>query len=351
MLPDLRCPATGSPLSLTPDGSALVNADGRAYPVIDGIPVLLAEERSLFDIADVKPRSTGNTETMARGGLARLWSKLPSLSRNVGSERNYAALAEMLEERKPLKPRVLVVGGQIAGVGSGALLGRGDIDLVETDVDIGPRTHVVCDAHDLPFADQTFDAVVCQAVLEHVIDPYRAAAEIHRVLADDGLVYSEIPFIQQVHGGIYDFTRFTHLGHRRLWRHFDEVRSGVQGGPGMALAWSIQYFLLAIAGSRRAFRGIARLLSLSAVWLKYADGVLAARPGGADAASGTFFLGRRRDTSVPDREIVRAFRGNLPRGQRLPTVHPTVPAATNGGLGKDGQHARRLTEKASTTTQ
>jgi len=53
-----------------------------------------------------------------------------------------------------------------------------------------------------------FDAVWIQAVLEHVLDPVRVVAEIHRVLRPGGLVYSEIPFMQEVHEGAYDFTRF-----------------------------------------------------------------------------------------------------------------------------------------------
>ncbi len=84
--------------------------------------------------------------------------------------------------------------------------------------------------------DESFDGVICQAVLEHVLDPYRCVEEIHRVLRPNGLVYAETPFMQQVHGGTHDFTRFTHLGHRRLFRKFAEVDSGVVCGPGMALA-------------------------------------------------------------------------------------------------------------------
>ncbi|MEZ5361501.1 MAG: class I SAM-dependent methyltransferase [Bryobacterales bacterium] len=66
---------------------------------------------------------------------------------------------------------------------------------------------MLCDAQRIPFADATFDAVVAQAMLEHVADPVRAVGEIWRVLKP-GLVYSETPFLQQVHAGPYDFTRY-----------------------------------------------------------------------------------------------------------------------------------------------
>jgi 2-polyprenyl-3-methyl-5-hydroxy-6-metoxy-1,4-benzoquinol methylase len=45
------------------------------------------------------------------------------------------------------------------------------------------------------FGDGTCDAVVVQAVLEHVLQPDVVVAEIHRVLRPDGLVYAETPFM------------------------------------------------------------------------------------------------------------------------------------------------------------
>ena len=48
----------------------------------------------------------------------------------------------------------------------------------------------------------------------------------------------------------YDFTRFTHLGHRRLFRRFEEIESGAVCGPGMTLAWSYTYFLTSFTTSR-----------------------------------------------------------------------------------------------------
>jgi SAM-dependent methyltransferase len=313
LLPLLRCPATGQRL-VHRDG-ALVTGDGaHRYAIASGVPVLIAEERSLFDAAPIVDGAGGAS---GQSLLGRLFSLPPTHTRNVAARANLTELARLLGGQA----RVLVVGGRIEGAGIEALLNAPGLDLVETDVALGPRTQLVCDAHDLPFADASFDAVVIQAVLEAVPDPERVAAEVHRVLAPDGLVYSEAPFIQQVHDGAYDFNRFTHLGHRRLWRSFDEERSGAQCGPGMALLWSLEYFVRAFAGERRLVRGLAsRTVTLLFFWLKYLDDLLVKRPAGVDAASGTFFLGRRRSQPLSDREIVHAFKGVLPRGQRLPRL-------------------------------
>jgi len=308
----LRCPATGQLLRQAADGS-LIRDDGRAiYPVISGVPVLINEGRSTFRIVDYQRVARFSPTASRRGRLARsIDHHLPSLTLNMRSRENFRLLAELVREQDGAdeRPRVLIVGAGDGGEGVDTLVDDMRIECVETDVALGPRTQIVCDAHDLPFADGAFDAVVCQAVLEHVLDPVRVVGEIHRVLAPGGLVYSEIPFMQQVHGGAYDVTRFSLIGHRRLYRLFDEVISGVQGGPGMALSWSLWYFLRSFARSRKG-RAIAFLASrLAFSWLKYFDPWLGRSPAAVDAASGTFFLGRRREEAVSDEAILASYRG------------------------------------------
>jgi SAM-dependent methyltransferase len=308
----LRCPVTGQPLRPGADGS-LARADGKAeYPVVRGVPVLINERRSTFRTADYE-EDPGFSPTLSHNGrLPELVDRrLPTLSLNLRSRDNFELLAELVRGLAPPteRPRVLIVGAGEGGAGAEPVIDDSRIASIETDVSLGPRTQVVCDAHDLPFADGVFHAVVCQAVLEHVLDPVTVVDEIHRVLAPNGLVYSEVPFMQQVHGGAYDVTRFTLVGHRRLYRFFDEVRSGVQGGPGMALSWSLWYFLRSMARTR-AGRGMAFMIArVMFSWLKYFDLWLAKKPGAVDAASGTFFLGRRRDEAVSDEAILSSYQG------------------------------------------
>src|SRR5262249_54952282 len=205
--------------------------------------------------------------------------------------------------------RVLVIGGQILGDGLEALLNRDSIDLVETDVTLGARTSLVCDAHDLPFADASFDAVVIQEVLPAVPDPHQCVAEIDRVLAPGAFVYAENAFVQQAWGGRFDFTRWTLVGHRRLFRAFEEIRSGPVCGPGMALAWAWDYFLASFPTSRATRRVLRAFAHITSFWLKYFDSFLVNRPGAVDAASSFFFLGRKTGRITTDREIVASYRG------------------------------------------
>jgi SAM-dependent methyltransferase len=56
---------------------------------------------------------------------------------------------------------------------------------VSGDLD-SPLAELELDAMDLPFAEESFDFLLCNHVLEHVADDRRALAEFHRVLAPGG---------------------------------------------------------------------------------------------------------------------------------------------------------------------
>jgi glycosyltransferase involved in cell wall biosynthesis/SAM-dependent methyltransferase len=304
----LRSPTSGA--GLVSRHGALCSADGlERFPVIDGVPVLLAAD-SPFSPADYLGPQAGSPG-IAQRLRPLLRRALPSLSHNLSAEANLARLRELLEdEGGDARATVLVVGGAILGEGMQVLVGDPAIRLVEADVAVGPRTDVICDAHSLPFADEAFDGVVCQAVLEHVADPPRVVGEIHRVLKPGGLVYSEIPFMQQVHEGAYDFTRYTLNGHRRLFRWFEEIDAGATGGPGMALGWSIRSLLSALAGDSAPARALINLLStVSLFWLKYLDRPLMRGDAVLDGASGTFFLGRSLELPRSDGQIIAGYRG------------------------------------------
>jgi SAM-dependent methyltransferase len=284
-------------------------ACGAAFPCVAGAPILINEATSIFDTAGFE---RGQETFFKPVGRARKWAseRLPDLSGNVAAEQALARFRALLKEAGD-RPRVLVIGGGVVGAGLDDLLSDGDFEIVETDAALGERTQLICDAHDLPFRDEVFDGVIVQAVLEHVVDPHRCVAEIQRVLRPGGLVYSDTPFIQQVHGREFDFTRFTRLGHRRLFREFDEVASGISCGPGMALAWTIRYFLMSFFASTRLRALASALARLGFFWLKYLDPYLARKPGALDAASAFYFLGSKGTRVLSDRELVASYQGGF----------------------------------------
>jgi SAM-dependent methyltransferase/uncharacterized protein YbaR (Trm112 family) len=279
------------------------------FPLVDGIPVFINEQSSLFSIDDFISHRKTFFRNINESKLKKTIHFLtPPISNNIKGQSNYRQIREILL-RQSASPRVLVLGGSVLGKGMEYLANNTAIDLIETDVSFGSRTMLICDAHDIPFEDGSFDGVIVQAVLEHVVDPYRCCEEIYRVLKECGVVYAETPFIQQVHGGRYDFMRFTHLGHRRLFRRFEEIDSGAVCGPGMALAWSYQYFLLSFTTSR-ILRGLLRLFAgITAFYLKYFDYYLINRPGSFDAASGYYFMGRKSEKPLSDQDMIKLYKG------------------------------------------
>lgn len=312
VLAQLRCPSCRAELNPTAERVLCTRAGcGAEYPVINGVPILINDERSIFSIEDfVRQKSTTFHLQRGRIGkfLLRVFDLLPDVGAAVGARANYARFRDLLLAGATA-PKVLVLGGSILGDGMDVITRTPSLELVATDVSFGPLTVLVCDAHDIPFADEAFDGVIVQAVLEHVVDPYRCVEEIHRVLKPRGVVYAETPFMQQVHMGRYDFTRFTHSGHRRVFRRFAEIASGPICGPGMALAWSYEYFLLSFTESR-ALRGLMRIFAhLTSFYLKYADYYLVGKTAAIDAASGFYFIGRKADAVLSDRELIRYYKG------------------------------------------
>jgi SAM-dependent methyltransferase len=241
--------------------------------------------------------------------LALRW--LPTLEWNVAADENRARLERLLFEgaRNPL---VLNLGGKHGGAMAASLRHDPRMRCIEADFTFSSAARVICDPAALPFRSETFDAVLADAILEHLLDTDAVTAEIQRVLADGGLVYSDVAFLLAVHAGRYDFVRFTALGHRHLFRGFDEIAGGVSIGPGSALAHSVQSFLLTLTASRRARFAVKTLCRLTLFWLKYLDVVIAKWPGASDAALGTYFVGRKTARTRSRAELLGEYRGTTP---------------------------------------
>lgn len=85
---------------------------------------------------------------------------------------------------------------------------------------------IVGDIHALPFADDTQDALIAIAVLEHVENPILACQEMWRALKPGGFCFIYVPFLYYYHAeaGYYkDYWRFTHDTLTLLFKDFSEV--------------------------------------------------------------------------------------------------------------------------------
>lgn len=62
---------------------------------------------------------------------------------------------------------------------------------------------LLCDAHFLPFEDESFDVVYSAAVFEHLACPVRAVQEVRRVLKPGGLMLGNASFMEPWHDHSY----------------------------------------------------------------------------------------------------------------------------------------------------
>ena len=104
-------------------------------------------------------------------------------------------------------------------------------------------TDVLGVGEQLPFKDNSFDAVISIAVLEHVRNPFECANEISRVLKPGGELYCCVPFLQPLHGYPNHYFNATHQGIRRLFEDHLNVRSVTVPNsthPIWSLTWILQ---------------------------------------------------------------------------------------------------------------
>lgn len=276
------------------------------FPVVLDRPVMLRCDNSVFQLA--RYQVPGEKQFKRPGGwIARF---IPDPSVNLSRSRVLERLKTLLAVNKPA--RVLIVGSGRQRRQMDIALGANSSDCVQvinSDIDTDADVDLFCDGHDLPFINEAFDAVVTTVVLEHVLYPERVAAEIHRVLKPGGFLYSEMPFMQQVHEGAYDFTRYSLSGHRRLFNGFSELESGMVAGPATTLVWSIENFVLAFISQIKLRLVMKALVRISFAWIKYIDFFLEKRPEAMDGASCTYFFGVKMNDRVADDEIIARYVG------------------------------------------
>ena len=116
-------------------------------------------------------------------------------------------------------------------------------NVVNFEIENYPTTDVLGVADNMPFKDQSFDAVLCLNVLEHVSNPFAVAQEIVRVLKKNGELYCVVPFLQPLHGypeHYYNMTRegIVNLFNKKL--HISDSFVYKSGHPIHSLRWIVE---------------------------------------------------------------------------------------------------------------
>jgi SAM-dependent methyltransferase len=307
----LRCPRCGSDISDHSQGPSegpfrcqneRCALSAHSFPMLGTVPVLVDFEESILTRDSILVTGGGSYKDRRAGILQRI-AQWMLVSRQAPTDVN---AKRFLSEVKRLAkvPNILVIGGGSIGNKADSLYSDPGVHLFGSDIYKSSLTDLIADGHQLPISSNSVHGVWIQAVLEHVLDPWKVVGEIRRVLVPGGLVYAETPFMQQVHEGPYDFTRFTLSGHRWLFRAFQEIDSGITSGPATVMLWSIRYLVGAIVGNYK----IGTLAALSMSWIRLFDRFVK-KSYAEDGPSGVYFLGRGSDRLLSRSEIVAFYRG------------------------------------------
>jgi SAM-dependent methyltransferase len=109
-----------------------------------------------------------------------------------------------------------------AGCGNRDILpivsGFGGTELVNYDIESMIPGAVIGSLLEMPFPNDWFDSIVCNAVLEHVPEVDRVMAELVRVLKPGGHLIAGVPYLQPYHLNPTDFRRYTRDGLEELGR-------------------------------------------------------------------------------------------------------------------------------------
>lgn len=182
-----------------------------------------------------------------------------------GSSRalDIGSLFPPLEEE--LGPYAELLAGEVLNAGAGNRDVRGLVPGNVHNQDFAEGLHsadidILAPLHEIPVKDGFFDAILCNAVLEHVSNPDEVMAEFCRVCRPGGVLYLCVPFMQPEHKDPGDYQRYTLDGLALLAeRHGFEVRDrGAVHNVYTTLGWIAREWL--VSADSRGYRLLRRVL-------------------------------------------------------------------------------------------
>ena len=167
-----------------------------------------------------------------------------------------------------------VLKGRLLDVGCGSKPYRSlfSVDAyvgLDIDSDISRQRNIAdhfYDGHVFPFADGSFDSVLCNQVLEHVFNPDEFLGEIARVLRPGGKLLLSVPFVWDEHEQPYDYARYSSFGLSALMEKqgFRVVKHKKLGADPSVLCQLINAYLFKVTQSWPKFVNLLFTLTVMA---------------------------------------------------------------------------------------
>jgi Methyltransferase domain len=245
----LVCPATRRKLNFKTTELLITDDGSHSYKSLYGkVPILIADDRLVEEYA--KSSETMNAE-YTKEYLEKRSSWFYGIrNRDYRTKESIRALDLIFDNLKSDAVCISIGGGPT----------RADRRLLNLNIGPFPNVDIVGDAHKLPYADDSVDALHCEAVFEHLHTPALAANEIFRVLKKGAKAYVCTPFLQAYHGYPHHYQNYTISGHTKLFEDagLTIIKSGACVGPTYTLRSMIAIYIANYLPP--PFRGIFRII-------------------------------------------------------------------------------------------
>jgi SAM-dependent methyltransferase len=150
-----------------------------------------------------------------------------------------------------LRPSLMHLRGRVLNAGCGdrnisdLLIGAGAQSVDNCDIQSSIPGAFICDLREIPRPDSCYDAILCNAVLEHVPDAEKVMSEFRRLLAPGGKLVVAVPFLQPYHPTPLDLRRYTLDGLIDLCKRFgfDVVHTAPVHSMAQTLGWMYWAYL------------------------------------------------------------------------------------------------------------
>jgi len=138
------------------------------------------------------------------------------------------------QTREVIKYSSKYINGKTLDLGAGRgkykdIISRFCDEYIAFDNVVGEEIDVVGDILKTPFANESFDTIICTMVFEHIPNPWLAVKEMKRILRKEGVVIVTAPFIHSYHQDPEDYYRYTVKGMETLFDDFKIIEADYYG--------------------------------------------------------------------------------------------------------------------------